>query len=108
RLREICKVYDWDDLETGDSEALNLFKFSGEKTTVPNGKGYEYSNSFRVFVGIILDEEHNKKIKVLFFDPHHLAIPSKHNNLSRDEVLKRTFTRCKYRKVNIGDLFELQ
>ena len=108
RLREICKVYEWDNLETADPEVLNLFKFSGEKIIISNGKDNELSNSFRVFVGIVMDDEHNKKIKILFFDPHHLAIPSKHNNLPSDVVMQRTFIRCQYRRMHIGELFKLQ
>lgn len=109
RLIQICDLYDWDLREDVDPESFNLYKFEGKKEKNKNGT---INNAFRVFVGIKNITEDNKKISLLFIDPHHLAVPSRHRYskngpwIKGSQALNNTYTQCQYYEHHIYELIE--
>lgn len=99
RLLEICEFYSWDLSNDVDPESHNLYKFEGKTKRISGGS---HTNTFRVFVGIENIVGKNKKIRLLFIDPYHLAVPARHryNPQARvrggKEMLESTYVSCRY------------
>lgn len=98
RLSKICDVYGWELKQ--QAEALNLMKINGQSV----GK----ENKFRVLIGIDNFGQLNEDVifTFIFIDPHHLAIPSRHNGIPKEEMCRRTYVTCQYYKVPISELFK--
>src|SRR5699024_3066222 len=109
RLKRICEFYEWDLEEEVDPENHNLFKFEGNQA---KSKNNHYSNPFRVFVGITNITTEPKKIRLLFIDPHHLAVPSGHRYskngpwVKGSQVVNNTYSQCQYYEHHIYELIE--
>lgn len=98
RIKSICECYDWELNQHSENEAedyLNLAKVDGVKL--------DKLNSLRIYIGVDIE---NKIFTFVFMDPHHLAIPSRHQDLDSITYQNQTFNRCKYNTKHIYEVID--
>mgnify|MGYP006872898129 FL=1 len=98
RIKSICKCYDWELNQHSENEAedyLNLAKVDGVKL--------DKLNSLRIYIGVDIE---SKIFTFVFMDPHHLAIPSRHQGLDSITYQNQTFNRCKYNTKHIYEVID--
>lgn len=99
RLKSICRYYLEDNINPKYCDYVYKVNFSDY---------FGITTPFRIFILFEADGLSNRYYKsILFLDPYHLVISSKHNGNSKEETLKQTYKKNRNNGICLSKLIEV-